>query len=193
MTRQQRQSLCAAMSRRRTIRRPGSLTGVSKDSGAFACGASYIAHTENQAELKGILARSEANGTKARLLNLYQPKELSGIVREAWEDRLHVALPEVLCHDLAEDAAIIGGDGKVAAVVKLAVFHSRPTRVHLAALNAAAHHEHTVCVAVICAAIAVLVGGASEFGHADENDVTHAVAHILMKCGDSLPEIAEQV
>ena len=35
--------------------------------------------------------------------------------------------------------------------------------------------------------------GASELRHADEDDVLHAVAHILMESGNSLPQIAEQV
>ena len=48
-------------------------------------------------------------------------------------------------------------------------------------------------MAVIGAAVAVLVRGAAEFGHADEHYVAHAVAHVLMKRSDSLPKVAEQV
>ena len=48
-------------------------------------------------------------------------------------------------------------------------------------------------MAVIGAAIAVLVRGAAEFRHADEHDVAHAVAHVLMERRDSLPQIAQQI
>ena len=48
-------------------------------------------------------------------------------------------------------------------------------------------------MAVIGAAIAVFVRGAAEFGHADENDVAHAVAHVLMERRNSLPQIAQQI
>ncbi len=48
-------------------------------------------------------------------------------------------------------------------------------------------------MAVIGAAIAVLVRGAAELGHADEHHVAHAVAHVLVKRRDSLPQIAQQV
>ncbi len=66
-------------------------------------------------------------------------------------------------------------------------------RVDLPAFNTSAHHKHAIGVAVVGAAIAVFVRGTPEFRHADENHVAHAVAHVLMKCGDSLPQILQQV
>ena len=118
---------------------------------------------------------------------------MARIVGETGKYRIQVGSAEVLGHNFAEDAAVIGGNREVAAVVKLAFAHSRPARVNFPAFNVAAHHEHAIGVAVIGAAIAVFVRGASEFGHADEDDVAHAIAHVLMKRGNSLPQIAQQI
>src|SRR5271154_3209508 len=99
----------------------------------------------------------------------------------------------MLGHDFAEDAAVVGGDREVAALIKLAIAHSRPARINFSALDIAAYQKHAVRVTVIGAAITVLVRGAAEFGHADEHHIAHAVAHILMKRRNSLPQIAQQV
>jgi len=61
------------------------------------------------------------------------------------------------------------------------------------ALHRTAHHKHAVGVAVVRAAIAVFVSGSAKLGHADENDVLHLIAHILMKRGDSLPQILQKI
>src|ERR1700733_2353036 len=92
---------------------------------------------------------------------------------------------------LAKDTAIIRGDGKVASLVKLPFVHARPTRVHFAALDRTAHHKHAVRVAMIGPTVAVLARSATEFGHADEHDVVHPSAHILMKRRNSLAQIAQ--
>src|SRR5690348_11833716 len=99
----------------------------------------------------------------------------------------------MLGHNFAEDAAVIGGDREVAAVVELALTHSGPARVNFPAFDISAHQEHAIGMSVIDAAIPVFVRGASEFGHADEHDVAHAIAHILMKRGNSLPQLAEEI
>ena len=46
---------------------------------------------------------------------------------------------------------------------------------------------------VVGAAISIFVRGAAEFGHADENHVAHAVAHILVERCNSLAEILQQI
>ncbi len=54
-------------------------------------------------------------------------------------------------------------------------------------------HEHAVGVAVIGAAVAVFVRGAAEFGHRHDDDVFHAVAHVLRKRRHGLAQIAQQI
>ena len=95
--------------------------------------------------------------------------------------------------DFAQDGAVIRGDGQIAAFVKLACAEARPFCVDLAAFHRPAYHEHAVRVAVIGAAVAIFARSAAELRHADEDDILHAIAHILMKCRDSLPQIAQQI
>ena len=135
-----------------------------------------------------------STGVRYRMsYDLIRPRNWRGSLAKPGNTAFRLAVAEVLGHNFAEDAAVIGGDGEVAALVKLAIAQSRPARVNFPAFNVAAHHEHAIGVAVIGAAIAVFVRGASEFGHADEHDVAHAVAHVLVKRGNSLPQIAQQI
>src|SRR5437879_7297755 len=94
-------------------------------------------------------------------------------------------------NDLSEDGPKIGGQLEVAPLVELLGTESRPFAVNLAALHRAAQHKHTVSVSVIGAAIAVFVRGAAEFRHGDDHDIVHAVAHVLRKSCERLPEVAQ--
>ena len=67
-------------------------------------------------------------------LSLHNAQILARIVGEAWEHCVEVAVAEVLGDDFAEHAAVIGGDGKVAALIELAVAQApasacRPSRL----------------------------------------------------------------
>src|ERR1700719_475690 len=73
------------------------------------------------------------------------------------------------------------------------IFEAGPFAVDFAAFYFAAHYEHAIGVAVIGAAIAVFFGGAAEFTHGYDYDVLHAVAHVLMKGGEGLAEVFEQI
>src|SRR6202030_1818946 len=73
------------------------------------------------------------------------------------------------------------------------IFEAGPFAKHLSTSYFAAHDEHAIGVAVIGAAIAVFFGGAAEFTHGDDDDVLHTVAHVLMKGGEGLAEVFEQV
>src|SRR4029077_9254788 len=130
---------------------------------------------------------------RRKRLRFQNAGEVARIVVEAREDLAQVAHPEMLLNDLAEDAAKVGGDGEVAPLIKLAVVQTRPFRIDLATLDVATHHEHAVGVAVVGATVAVLVRGAAELRHAEEDDVRHLVAHVLMERGEALAEVAQQI
>jgi len=112
---------------------------------------------------------------------------LAGVIGEAGEDGLHIAAAQMLGNNFAEDAAVVGGDGEVASLVELPVIHARPLGIDFPAFDVAAHYKHAVGVTVIGSAIPVLMGRSSEFRHADEYDVAHAIAHVLIERGNSLP------
>src|ERR1700735_181513 len=95
--------------------------------------------------------------------------------------------------DFAEHATIVGGDGKVAALVQLVFFESGPLGVNPPAFYVSAHDEHAICMTMIGATIAVFMRGAAKFRHADEDDLAHAVAHVLVERSDSLPQVFQQV
>ena len=46
---------------------------------------------------------------------------------------------------------------------------------------------------VVRAVISVLMRRATEFGDADKHDIAHPIPHVLMKCRDALPQIAQQI
>src|ERR1700730_12238060 len=73
------------------------------------------------------------------------------------------------------------------------IVEAGPFAVDFFALPFAAHYEHAVGVAVIGTAIPVFFGGAAELAHGDDDDILHAVAHILMKRGQRLTEVFQQI
>ena len=95
--------------------------------------------------------------------------------------------------NFAEHAAKIRGEGEVAAFVELMIVQAGPFTVNFSAAHVSAHHEHAIGVAVVRAAVAVFAAGAAEFAHADENDVLHAVAQVLMKRREALAQVAQQI
>lgn len=126
-------------------------------------------------------------------LGFDQAEVVRGIVGEAGENFGEVAVAEMIRDDFAEDAAVVGGDGEIALLVELVCTHAGPARVHFSAFHRASHNEHAIGVAMVGAAVAIFVGRAAEFGHAYEDYVVHAVAHILVKRGHSLPQIAQKI
>src|ERR1017187_3163057 len=131
---------------------------------------------------------------KSALLGLHHSQKLVRIIFESGENGVETApAAQMLRHDLAEHTAIVRRDRKVAAIMQLALAQSRPARINLSAFDVATHQEHAIRMAVIGPAIAVLLCGSSELGHADEHNIAHAVAHILMERRDSLPQIAQQI
>src|SRR5581483_2551890 len=68
-----------------------------------------------------------------------------------------------------------------------------PLAVDLPSLDRAAEDEHHVAVAVVGAVAAVLLGGAAELGHGDDDDVLHAVAHIRAEGAEGEAQLAEAV
>ena len=94
-------------------------------------------------------------------------------------------------NDLPKHGPEIGSQGEVAAFVEVVGAESRPFAVDFAALHRAAQHKHAVRVAVIGAAIAVFVRGAAELRHGDDDDVVHAVAHVLRESGERLPKVPQ--
>src|SRR5271154_242223 len=84
---------------------------------------------------------------EGRPLRFDDVEELPRIIGEAREHRAQIASAEVFRHHFSEDAAIVGRDGEVAPLVKLAIAHSRPARVNLSTLDIAAHQQHAIRVA----------------------------------------------
>jgi len=99
----------------------------------------------------------------------------------------------VFGQDFTDDGAEIRGEREVAAFVELVIVQAGPFAVNLPALHIAAHHEHTIGVAVVGAAIAIFLGGAPELAHGHEDHILHAVAHIQMKRRNALPKILQQI
>ncbi len=99
----------------------------------------------------------------------------------------------MLVQDFADHRAEVRGEREVASFVELMIVQAGPFAVNLAALYIAAHEEHAIGVAVVGAAIAVFLCSAPEFAHGHENNILHAVAHILMKRRESLTKILEQI
>ncbi len=94
----------------------------------------------------------------------------------------------------AQHIAKIGGQVEIAALVELRIVgEAGPIAVDLAALHIAAHHKHHVRVAVIGSPIAVLAHGAAELGHRHNGDIFHAIAQVLIKRRECLPEIQQVV
>src|SRR6202453_4101333 len=93
--------------------------------------------------------------------------------------------------DLREDVAEVGGDGEVAILEELVGRERGPVAVDAAALDRAAHGEEAGAVAVVSAAVAVLMHGAAELAHGDDDDIGHAIAEVLVQRGQRLREAAE--
>src|SRR5256885_13527549 len=125
--------------------------------------------------------------------NFDQPREFVRIVVEAGENRLKVGDADVFGQNFSDDGAEVRGEREVAAFVQLMVVQARPSAVNLAALHIAAHHKHAIRVAVIGSAIAIFLGGAAELTHGHEDNIFHAVAHILMKRREALSEVLQQI
>ncbi len=105
---------------------------------------------------------------------------------------MQVAVFELAVDEFGEDGAEIGGYVQVAALVELFAFEAGPGAIDATAADAAAESEHDVGVAVVGAAIAVFLDGTAEFGHGDEGDIGHAVAHIEREGGERLTKFVEQ-
>src|SRR5436309_10067529 len=71
----------------------------------------------------------------------------------------------------AEDVAIVGRHGEIAAFKKLLFFEAGPFSVNLPALDGAPDDHHEAAMTVIGSTVAVFLDGAAEFGHRDENDI----------------------
>ena len=96
---------------------------------------------------------------------------------------------QVLGNHLAQHGTKIRSEREVAAFVELLGLQAGPLAIDLATLNRPAHHEHAIRVAVVGPAVAVLVRGAAEFGHRNDHNVLHAVAHILRESRHGLPQV----
>src|SRR5438876_12307045 len=81
--------------------------------------------------------------------------------------------------EFAEDVAIVGRHGEIAAFKKLLFFEAGPFSVNLPALDGASNDHHEAAMTVIGSTVAVFLDGAAEFGHRYENNIFHCIAHIL--------------
>src|SRR5215831_5910210 len=96
-------------------------------------------------------------------------------------------------YEFAEHGAIVGGDGEVPAFEELFLFEARPFAVDPAALHRAAYGHHETAVAVVGAGIAVLFRSTAEFGHGYQDDVFHAIAHVLAERADGIRKLTKQI
>lgn len=94
--------------------------------------------------------------------------------------------------ELAENGAEVGGDGEVAALVKLVGAKPGPLAVDAAPCNAAAEGEHHVGMAMVGTAVAILSGRPAEFGESHHGDVLETIAEILPEGGERAPKLAEE-
>src|SRR5262249_52563518 len=96
-------------------------------------------------------------------------------------------------YEFAKHGAIVGGDGEVPAFEELFLFEARPFAVDPAALHRAAYGHHETAVAVVGAGIAVLFRSTAEFGHGYQDDVFHAIAHVLAERADGIRKLTKQI
>src|SRR5439155_22036518 len=108
------------------------------------------------------------------------------------KDPCHVRLPEMTADEFAEDVAIVGRHGEIAAFKKLLFFEAGPFSVNLPALDGAPDDHHEAAMTVIGSTVAVFLDGAAEFGHRDENNIFHSIAHSLAERGNTIRELAQK-
>src|ERR1700730_1488830 len=125
--------------------------------------------------------------------SLKETREFRVAIVESRKNSLKIFAAQVSSDDFAEDRAEVGGKFQIAALVQLFRSQPWPLTVNFSAFYCSTHHKHAVRVAVVGAAVAVFVRRASEFGHGYHDDVFHAIAQILVKRGESLSEIAQQI
>jgi len=94
--------------------------------------------------------------------------------------------------EFVEDVAIVGRHGEIAAFKKLLFFEAGPFSVNLPALDGASDDHHEAAMTVIGSTVAVFLDGAAEFGHRDENNIFHSIAHILAERGNTIREPAQK-
>src|SRR6266704_5601272 len=126
-------------------------------------------------------------------LGPHETRKFARVIVEAGEDRLEVDHADVFGEDFAEHGTKVRGECEIPAFVELMIVQAGPLAVDLPATHVSAHHKHAIGMAVVRTVVAVFFCGAAEFAHGDKNDVLHAVAEVLVKRGQSLAEIAQQI
>src|ERR1700682_5324041 len=124
---------------------------------------------------------------QVRGLNLQQTWKFCRVVCETREDGLQIITADVPPDDFAKHRAKVRSKCEVTPLIKLMFVKTRPLPIYFPTLDATAHHEHAVGVAVVGSAIAVFVCGAPELRHRDEHNIFHPITHILMERRKSLP------
>src|SRR5438093_12607171 len=93
--------------------------------------------------------------------------------------------------EFAEDVAIVGRHGEIAAFKKLLFFEAGPFSVNLPALDGAPDDHHEAAMTVIGSTVAVLLDDAAEFGHREQNNIFHSIAHSLAERGNTIRELPQ--
>lgn len=107
------------------------------------------------------------------------------------EDFGNILRGHVPGENLGEHVAEVGRKREVAAFVKLFGSEAGPAAVNFSAFDGTAEGKHAAGVAVIGAAGAILANGPAEFGHGQDNNITHAVTEIAIQRREAVSEFPE--
>jgi hypothetical protein len=93
----------------------------------------------------------------------------------------------------SERRAIIGSDREVAALIELSCRKAGPIAINAAAAHTSAKHPNDVAMAVIGAAVAVLMNGAAELRHDDDDGIVTMLAEVFGQRGEAVTERPETI
>src|SRR3954462_6297837 len=95
-------------------------------------------------------------------------------------------------NQFSEHIAKIRSDREVASFIKLFRLESWPSAINFSAAYGTAEHHHHISMTVIGATISVFFCGTAEFGHRHQDDIGHAISHVLRECGKGIAELLQQ-
>ena len=105
------------------------------------------------------------------------------MVLERWKN-VTTFLSKMAADQFAEYCAEVRGHRQITAFVQLLDLKPGPLTMDATASNRTAKDHHDVSMAMIGSRVSIFLRSTTEFGHGDENDVFHPVAHVTRKCGE---------
>ncbi len=95
--------------------------------------------------------------------------------------------------NFSEYIAEVGGQGEIAAFVKLIVFETGPAAVNFPTTHTVSQDKHRIRMTVVRAAISILAYRPAKLRHRQHNYVIHSLSQILVKRRDTRTELLQQI